>query len=465
MNTELENILTSEIDPLVSTFITRVVEPENQTAIQIKDRNLERCLKEHFGLSENEPITDKHMESLIVLDVSNQEIADLSGMEHAKNIENFRFNNNRVSDLSPLGELLNIKIIGADSNQISSLETLKDGPSLELLSLVNNGLTTLRRIAICTSLTHLWISRNQVPTLTELYNLHNLEMIEFNYNLVADISPLKNHVNLERIYGAHNQIRLLDDQLQFPKLSLLELGYNDFPYLNNEAQLQFLNKIAQFTTLEALGLSNNNLSTIEPLESLVNLRSVFLTANKLTSIDTLKNMPEISFLNARDQLVSPSVATVYTPFPLRIRDRFGQLPEIVFDHPGTYDGENVIWHEAGTNNLHWYTTGGASIEFSGTVIQQAIPDYRPSQPGRIRYTFNPRSTTVTWEPSVDHYGISHYEFYLWDFLIATTTEPEFIAEDIRHHGQYPITIIAVSNSRRKSDPAFDLIYRSWMPIN
>ncbi len=326
-------------------------------------------------------------------------------------------------------------------------------------------MTTLRGIAICTSLTHLWISRNQVPTLTELYNLHNLEMIEFNYNLVADISPLKNHVNLERIYGAHNQIRRLDDQLQFPKLSLLELGYNDFPYLNNEAQLQFLNKIAQFTTLEALGLSNNNLSTIKPLESLVNLRSVFLTANKLTSIDTLKNMPEISFLNARDQLVSPSVATVYTPFPLRIRDRFGQLPEIVFDHPGTYDGENVIWHEAGTNNLHWYTTGGASIEFSGTVIQQAIPDYRPSQPGRIRYTFNPRSTTVTWEPSVDHYGISHYEFYLWDFLIATTTEPEFIAEDIRHHGQYPITIIAVSNSRRKSDPAFDLIYRSWMPIN
>ncbi|MCS5464736.1 hypothetical protein NWO25_08720 [Enterococcus lactis] len=152
-------------------------------------------------------------------------------------------------------------------------------------------------------------------------------------------------------------------------------------------------------------------------------------------------MPEINFLNARDQLVSPSVATVYTPFPLRIRDRFGQLPEIVFDHPGTYDGENVIWHEAGTNNLHWYTTGGASIEFSGTVIQQAIPDYRPSQPGRIRYTFNPRSTTVTWEPSVDHYGISHYEFYLWDFLIATTTEPEFIAEDIRHHGQYPITIM------------------------
>ena len=128
MNTELENILTSEIDPLVSSFITRVVEPENQTAIQIKDRNLERCLKEHFGLSENEPITDKHMESLIVLDVSNQEIADLSGMEHAKNIENFRFNNNRVSDLSPLGELLNIKIIGADSNQISSLETLKDCP-------------------------------------------------------------------------------------------------------------------------------------------------------------------------------------------------------------------------------------------------------------------------------------------------------------------------------------------------
>ena len=49
-------------------------------------------------------------------------------MEHAKNIENFRFNNNRVSDLSPLGELLNIKIIGADSNQISSLETLKDCP-------------------------------------------------------------------------------------------------------------------------------------------------------------------------------------------------------------------------------------------------------------------------------------------------------------------------------------------------
>ncbi|EQB7976372.1 hypothetical protein [Enterococcus lactis] len=72
MNTELENIFTSEIDPPVSAFITRAVDPENQTAIQIKDRNLERCLKEHFGLGENEPITSKHMKSLIVLDVSNQ---------------------------------------------------------------------------------------------------------------------------------------------------------------------------------------------------------------------------------------------------------------------------------------------------------------------------------------------------------------------------------------------------------
>ncbi|WP_275400763.1 hypothetical protein [Enterococcus faecium] len=59
MNTELENIFTSEIDPPLSAFITRTVDPENQTAIQIKDRNLERCLKEQFGLGENQPITDK----------------------------------------------------------------------------------------------------------------------------------------------------------------------------------------------------------------------------------------------------------------------------------------------------------------------------------------------------------------------------------------------------------------------
>ncbi len=56
-------------------------------------------------------------------------------------------------------------------------------------------------------------------------------------------------------------------------------------------------------------------------------------------------------------------------------------------------------------------------------------------------------------------------YILWDSLVGTTTEPEFIAEDIHHHGQYPIKIIAVSNSGRKSEPAFELIYRPWMPIN
>lgn len=41
---------------------------------------------------------------------------------------------------------------------------------------------------------------------------------------------------------------------------------------------------------------------------------------------------------------------------------------------------------------------------------------------------------VIWEFLVDYYGISYYEFYLWDFLIVIIMEFEFIVEDICYYG-------------------------------
>lgn len=461
-----KDFLTMEMSAPTSSFSMHSVDPEDQKVIQIRDKNLENYLKERFELHENEPITDKHMESLITLDVSNQGIADLSGMEYAKNIEDIRFNQNMVSDLSPLNGLTKLTTIGANTNRITTLTSLTHMPVLEQLSINENRLTSLRGIEALPSIQNLWISRNQITSLAELYTTNNLRMFEFNSCQITDLSPLINHTRLEEMYGAENRIRRIDEHLDFPNLRLLELGANDFESQINANQLQIMNKIAEFERLDTLALSFNGISTIEPLAKLTNLERLFFMRNNISSIETLGSLPKLRSVNATNQLTSQTDTVVNTPTPLLIRDQNGQIPDIEFFHPGSYDGQAVTWHDVGTNNLGWSTDPSSPIQFSGLFIQYAAPDYRPSEPTNVQYVFNPRSTTFTWDPPVDvGSGISHYEFYLWDILIDTPTKPELTTDQVRSHGIYPVKIVAVSYNGRKSAPWQDLIYRPYMPVN
>ena len=93
-------------------------------------------------------------------------IEDLTGLEHAVNLEVFNLSKNQISNISPLSGLASLEWLNLYGNQISDLSPLSDLTNLEWLHLHGN----------------------QIPDLSPLSGLTNLEYLDIRFNYI-DITP------------------------------------------------------------------------------------------------------------------------------------------------------------------------------------------------------------------------------------------------------------------------------------
>ncbi|MBO0483049.1 leucine-rich repeat domain-containing protein [Candidatus Enterococcus courvalinii] len=462
---KVSNYFTDTLAPLKENQIDSQLAAKSTQTITINDPAFESKLKEIFHLTTDEPITSQHMESLVTLDISGLSIKDITGIEFALNLTDFRLNNNLVTDLTPIQNLTKLRIIGATNNGISSIDTMNHLPALEQLALSNNQLTSLDGVSKFPTIKQLWVDNNQLSSLVDLYYINDLRMINFNFNNIIDLAPLKKHTKLQGIYGAENKIQRVDTQLDFPNLVALELSENRLSLPgNNFPQIENLRKIAEFKNLQQLGLSSNELNDISPLVELPNLKHLTLSGNELTSLEVLEDIPSLQKVVAFNQTVSGSNTWTNHKTPLKLRTIHGERPNVTFNQPGTYDGTNVSWLEAGTNNLSWsFSNANSSEQFSGIYIQYAAPDWNnPTTPRNLKVQkYEHFGTILSWDASTDDSGIRHYEYYRDDRLITTTTDTSYCDYQINGPGQWKIKVRAVDFTGKISDYSEELFFSRW----
>jgi len=97
-------------------------------------------------------------------------ISDLTGIQHAVNLQSLTLTHHRFSDLSPLSGLTELRTLVLQASQISDLSPLS--------GLVN--------------LTNLDLEANQISDIAPLASLENLSRLSLHKNPVSDISPLVN---------------------------------------------------------------------------------------------------------------------------------------------------------------------------------------------------------------------------------------------------------------------------------
>lgn len=456
---------TDVLTPLKENQIHSQPAAKSTQAITINDPAFENKLKEIFRLTADESITSHHMESLVALDISGLNIKDITGIEYALNLTDFRLNNNLVTDLTPIQNLTKLKIIGATNNGISAIDTMNNLPALEQLALSNNQLTSLDGVSKFPTIKQLWVDNNQLSSLVDLYYINDLRMINFNFNNIIDLAPLKKHTKLQGIYGAENKIQRIDSQLNFPNLVALELGGNRLSSLdNNFVQIENLRKIAEFKEIQQLGLASNVLYDISPLVELPNVKQLILSGNQLTSLEVLKDITSLERVVALNQIVSGPNTWINHKTPLELRSIHSVRPTVSYTHPGTYNGNTISWKEAGTNNLSWqFNNADSSEQFSGIYIQYAAEDWlNPTTPANLKVQkYEQFATTLSWDASTDDSGISHYEYYRDNRLITTTTDTSYRDYQIDGPGQWKIKIRAVDFSGKTSDYSEELFFSRW----
>ena len=246
--------------------------------ISIPDEALAAAVRGALGLQQDRDITQLDMLNLTGLFADRKEIADLSGLEHARNLKYLYLRRNQIKDIVQLAELTNLAVLYLSYNQISDFTpiagltklvalNLSENPSndisplteltqLQTLYLRGYHIQDLTQFSEFTNLLRLGLERNQISDLTPLAKFENLTHLILSDNQITDLKPLKALTNLEMLVADHNEIQDITPLANLKELTVLWLPHN---------QVRDLKPLTQLFNLVELGIAHNPIADRTPL--------------------------------------------------------------------------------------------------------------------------------------------------------------------------------------------------------
>ena len=263
--------------------------------VTIADANLRAVITDRLGKARNASITRAEMATLTRIDAYNKGIRNLTGLEHATNLQrlglgrvrvnNELVNSNDISNLSPLSNLTNLTYLSLTSNSISDISALSNLTNLTGLHLGDNSISDISALSNLTNLERLNLWDNSISDISSLSNLTNLTNLGLGGNSIADISALSNLTNLERLNLWDNSISDISSLSNLTNLTNLGLGGNS---------IADISALSNLTNLTRINLWDNSISDISSLSNLINLTELYLYNNSISSISSLSNLTNLT---------------------------------------------------------------------------------------------------------------------------------------------------------------------------
>ncbi len=270
--------------------------------IAIRDPNLRAAIAEALGKNNTAivSITAEEMTTLTTLRASNRGIKDLTGIEHAINLENLWISGNPITDLSPLAALKNLIGLAAWDMDIEDFSPLAELTNLKWLELFNTPISDLSPLARLTSLKRMSLYGTGTKNLSPLAGLTSLTQLQIaNNETLSDISPLAGLINLEWL-DLHRCDSLSDLS---PLAGLTKLEYLNLNHTRRVSDYS-LAPLSSLTGLRRLRLSENRLSDVSPLSELINLVRLDLPRNEIVDLSPLSGLAGLTELYLNANMIS-----------------------------------------------------------------------------------------------------------------------------------------------------------------
>ena len=283
-----------------------VVPPQT---VDIPDRNLRNAIEQVLGKAQGATITVPDMETLDVLDATNKNITNLTGLEYAINLTELVLQNNSIADLSPLlantglrnGDKLNLKANPLSDLSIKTIIPILQSrgvtvefdqgavqpntvniPDRNLRSAVEQLLGKAQgatiTVAEMETLDVLSAINKNITNLTGLEAATQLTILDLRDNPLSDISPLAGLTNLTVLRLARNNITDISPVVRLTKLTVLNLRDNS---------VSDISPIAGLTNVTVLRIDINSISNISPLSRLTKLTQLYLGQNSISDLSPL----------------------------------------------------------------------------------------------------------------------------------------------------------------------------------
>ena len=200
------------------------------------------------------------------LKLYSNKIDEIRGLQYLSKLEDLQLQHNEIKSVGRnLSNLKNLKYLRLDSNHIRNIP-MPDICSLNNLTYIDlsgNNLENIDSLNVLSSLEQLICTHNNIRKIANLKSLKKLEDIDVGFNELTDISGLKGLSNLKNVNIENNKIKSMQNVAILKSLQDLKIAGNVFTNLEHICE--------QFSFLEILDVSNNNISNVEQLMYLKNL--------------------------------------------------------------------------------------------------------------------------------------------------------------------------------------------------
>ena len=319
---------------------------------KITDANLRQVILDRLGKT---TISVNDMLEISTLDGSSKEIASLSGLEYATNLENLNLSGNSISDISPLAGLTKLTNLNLSNNNIADISPLSELVNLTDLDLSSNpisDISPLVKITVKTDKGYVitatagaggsispsgTISVDEGGSVTVTitpdagYRLVSVEVdgvdkgaistftfndvvaphtIHAEFELIDDSADITDKITDANLRQAIRTRLKKDsgpitaaDMLSITNLAVWNSGISDLSGLEYAANLEELHlssndisdisPLSGLTKLTELDLGKNAVSNISALSSLTNLEELFISKNDISDISPLSGLTKL----------------------------------------------------------------------------------------------------------------------------------------------------------------------------
>ena len=312
--------------------------------------------------NESEPV-------LIALDLSGNEIEDLTQIKDIVTLKSLNLNNNNINNIKPIENMVNLSTLYISKNKIDDISIISKLTKLTTLYMASNNIRNISSIKNL-GLSILDISSNKIDNLEDLKNMTSLQELKASANRINSIEPIKN-------FSAINKLDMNSQSLCY---TLLE-GTDDIvlielPKLFKEAKEEGLINTAESFAVTNCELTEDNKIKVDAKNlghkiATVKINGGNAAGSQLSIAEPLKPIVEYSIKEKTNQDV---VATV------------------------KFDGRQAnIMNNDGNNNYTFTKNGEFTFEyedeygFTGKVT--AIVDWIDKEPPKTTVTLDNSNIT------------------------------------------------------------------------
>ena len=280
---------------------------DDKEEVTIPDYNLRRGICDLLGYKDidNAVITKRDMRRIKYLSPEvcqahdstehGVRVKNIEGLQYAENLEKLSMVNQAFDDITPLKNLIKLKHIdlrnvAKNNHGIKDLSPLKNLVKLEYLNLFKAEPTNVDELKNLVNLKVLSLGASKITNVEFAKNMVNLEYLNLEHNDFTDISPLENLVNLKTLlldstvktWNSEGKVKIKDISKLSKLTKLEELGIS-----NND--IESIDVVKNFKKLNKFHATNNNIEDFEPLLALSGLKEVWVQNNKTDIVKTDEN--------------------------------------------------------------------------------------------------------------------------------------------------------------------------------